>query len=304
MNLNGKRILITGCGGMLGEAVYNHFKNKAQIKATDCVVVEPWLTKLDVTNFKELNKQAHDFNPAIIIHLAALTDLEYCEKNPLEAYRVNTLGAEYVALVCKNLKIPMVHISTAGVYDGKKERYTDFDIANPINVYGASKYAGELAVKEILPQHWILRPGWMMGGGPKKDKKFINKIIKQIKAGSKELFVVDDKFGTPTYTYDLAKIMEAIVSRCPYGNYNAVCLGGGSRFDLTKFILKELKLGRKVKVKRVSTPKLKNFIKEDYFAPRPRSEHLINYKLQLYNIDLARDWKECVSEYLKKFEWL
>ncbi|MBI2449854.1 NAD(P)-dependent oxidoreductase [Candidatus Pacearchaeota archaeon] len=297
------KILITGCGGMLGEAVYNHFKDKCLIFATDIDINEPWLKYLDVTDYKKVEETTKKINPDYIFHLAALTDLEYCEKNMFEAFKVNAMGAENVALVCRRLDIPMVYISTAGVFNGEKEVYFDYDIANPINIYGKSKYGGEMDVKRILKKYFIFRPGWMIGGGPKKDKKFVNKIIKQLQAGTKELFVVDDKMGSPTYTYDLARIIEAVIMKCPYGSYNAVCEGGGTRYDVAKIILEILKLDNKVKIKKIKTEQLKTYVKADFSAPRPNSEKMINIKLKLRGINIPRDWKICLNEYLNKFDW-
>src|SRR3989338_968709 len=297
------KILVTGCGGMLGEAVYNHFKNRAIVIATDKNVNEPWLHNLDVTDYASVREFVYRVNPDYIFHLAALTDMEYCEKNHLDAYKTNAIGSENIALLCKKLDIPMIYISTAGVFDGKKEVYEDYDVPNPLSIYGKSKYAGECSVKSILSKYFVFRPGWMIGGGPDKDKKFINKIIKQIRDGKKVLHVVDDKMGSPTYTYDLARIIEKVIFTCPYGAYNAVCEGGGSRYDIAKEILRIKGLDKKIKVKKVSSQELKKYIKEDYFAPRPYSEQMVNIKLQIRGVDIPRHWKIWLQEYMEKFDW-
>lgn len=297
------KILITGCGGMLGEAVYGHFKDRAFVHATDIDVNEPWLHYMDVTDFKQVKDVAERIKPDYIFHLAALTDLEYCEQNPVEAYKVNALGTENVMLICKKLDIPMIYISTAGVFNGRQEFYVDYDDAEPLNVYGKSKYAGEKIVRENMRKIFVFRPGWMIGGGPKKDKKFIKKMIDQIKSGKKEIHVVDDKIGSPSYTYDFAKIIEAVITSCPYGEYNAVCEGGGSRYDVAKLILETKGLDSKIKIKKVKSSELKKHIKEDYFAPRPRSEQMINLKLKMRGINIERDWRICLKEYLNKFDW-
>ena len=123
-----------------------------------------------------------------MINLAALTDLEYCELNPKIAWETNALGQENICLAAQALNAAVVYISTAGIFDGKKEFYDDFDIPNPINVYGKSKYHGEVITPKLAEKHFVFRAGWMMGGGPRKDKKFINKIFKQLQSGKKELF--------------------------------------------------------------------------------------------------------------------
>ena len=116
-----------------------------------------------------------------------------------------------MAMVTEHSESIFVYISTAGIFDGKKEFYNDFDKPNPINIYGKSKYNGELYVQKHVSKHYIFRAGWMMGAGPNKDKKFINKIYKQIKKGQKEIFIVDDKIGSPTYTVDFSKSMLNVI---------------------------------------------------------------------------------------------
>lgn len=294
------RILITGCGGMLGEAVYAFYSKTCSVKATDLETNEEWLLYLDVRDYQAIEKEILEFKPTIIFHLAALTDLEYCEVNPLEAYKTNTLGAENIAILCKKYNILMVYISTAGIFDGSQDVYNDFDRPNPINYYGKSKYAGERFVKSYLDAYFVFRPGWMMGGGPRKDKKFVKKIIDKINSGEKELFVVRDKLGTPSYTYDFAKNMLEVINSGLYGLYNMVCGGGGSRYDVAEEILKILNLENKIKLTEVSS----DFFKEEYFAPRPYSEKLLTLKLNLRGLNKMRDWRLCLREYLNRYEWL
>lgn len=290
------KVFITGCGGMLGEAVFDLLKNQVKILATDKDVNDSFLSYCDIRDSRHLSKMIKEFNPDIIFHLAALTDLEYCERHRLEAYEVNAKATEYIASICRDLKIPMVYISTAGIFDGKKEFYIDDDGPNPINVYGKTKYEGERAVQRICPKHFIFRAGWMMGGGPKKDKKFVNKIMKQINAGSKVLNVVDDKLGTPTYTFDFVKNILTVVGRDLYGLYNLVCRGSGSRFDVAKEIVKNLKKSD-IKINKVKS----DFFKKEYFAKRPRSEKLVPFKLKKMKLYTMRDWKICLKEYLPTF---
>jgi len=294
MLLNKKtRVMITGCGGMLGQAVYDKFSKKCTVLATDIDINESWLVYCDVRNLNSILKLALDFKPNLIINLAALTDLEYCEKNEEDSWLTNSLGQENICLVAKRLDIPVVYISSAGIFDGKKEYYHDFDIPNPLSMYGKSKYYGELITQNIGDKYFIFRAGWMMGGGPRKDKKFINKIFKQIISGAKELYVVDDKLGTPTYTVDFANSMFKIIATDNYGLYNMVCEGDGSRYDVALYFLKCLKLEDKIKVNIVKS----DYFKEEYFAPRPLSEKLVNLKLKQRNMLYMRYWQECLAEY-------
>lgn len=138
-----------------------------------------------------------------------------------------------------------------------------------------------------------------MGGGPKKDKKFINKIIKQLKDGKKEIAVVDDKFGTPCYTYDLAKIIYYLLDKGLYGVYHGVCEGSANRFDVAKYLIELLGLEKKIKIKKVGS----GYFKKEYYAIRPASEKLMNDNLRKLGIKITRGWKECLAEYIKKFDW-
>jgi dTDP-4-dehydrorhamnose reductase len=222
-----KKIYIAGCGGMLGEAVYRRFSRVADVKATDIDLNEPWLEFADVRDYQLCWDSIKSFAPDAIINLAALTDLEFCEKNPENAWLTNALGAENLGLIAEQLEVPYVYISTAGIFGGEKDYYTDFDTPDPCSIYAKAKYYGEMFVLRHVRKHFVLRAGWMMGGGPKKDKKFINKLYRQIKSGKNVLQVVEDKSGTPTYTVDFAEGMAAILASGLYGLYNQVC--GGSR---------------------------------------------------------------------------
>jgi dTDP-4-dehydrorhamnose reductase len=296
-----EHVLITGCGGMLGKAMYAKTVEKygeSFVRATDIDLNEPWLSKLDVRDIREYEEAVREWKPSIIIHLAALTDLEYCEKNSNDAWATNALGAENAAILAHKYNVLLVYISTAGIFDGGKDEYTDFDTPNPLGYYAKSKCHGEKFVEQHLSKYYIFRAGWMMGGGLKKDKKFINKIYKQIKSGSKELFVVDDKLGTPTYTVDFASAIMKVIDSDYYGLYNQVCEGSCSRFDVAEEFIKQLELTDKIKVTKVSS----DYWKEEYFAPRPASEKLINVKLTMRGINYMRDWRVCLAEYAQEFK--
>ena len=185
----------------------------------------------------------------------------------------------------------MLYISTAGIFDGKKEFYDDWDLPNPLGCYARSKYAGELFVKENVRKHLICRAGWMMGGGPAKDKKFIQKILKQLKDGKDELFIVNDKDGTPTYTQDFAKNVKTLLTNEVWGLYNMVCGGQTNRLEVAKELLILLGLEDKINLKKVTS----DYFKETYFAERPPCERLVNKKLDLRGLNLMRDWRVCLK---------
>jgi dTDP-4-dehydrorhamnose reductase len=289
------KIFMAGVGGMLGEAFHQVFTKKGyEIQCSDIDVNESWLKYLDFRNYDAYRVAVMKFNPDYIFHIGAYTSLEFCELNPLDTYSTNTLSVEHAVTLANELDIPMLYISTAGIFDGEKPLYDDWDLPNPLGVYARSKYMGERYVVENARRYYICRAGWMMGGGPGKDKKYISKIMKQIKNGVSVLNVVDDRDGTPTYTLDFAATCEALVRTDYYGLYNMVCAGQTSRLEVTAEILSVLGLSNEIQIKSVTS----DFFKEEYFAARPVSERLINTKLGLRNLDLMRDWKLCVKEYL------
>ncbi len=294
-------VLITGCSGMLGKAVYKAAIMKygeGNVHATDIDLNETWLSELDVRNITQYEEAFVRVKPTLVIHLAAHTDLEYCEKNQEDAWATNALGPENAALLCSKYDAVLAYVSTAGIFDGAQDVYTDFDTPNPLSYYGKAKYYGERFVQGYLKKYFIFRAGWMMGGGPSKDKKFVNKIYKQIASGATELFVVDDKLGTPTYTVDFADSLLKVIDTEYYGLYNQVCGGDCSRYDVATQFVKNLGLENSVKVTKVSS----DHFKEEYFAPRPTSEKLVNLKLNLRKINFMRDWKECLLEYSEEFK--
>jgi dTDP-4-dehydrorhamnose reductase len=197
-----QKIYIAGCGGMLGEAFYLQFNQDFELKCTDKDVNESWLSFLDFRDYEAYKKDVYDFKPGLLFHLGAYTDLEFCEQNGDDTYLTNTVSVENAVYIANNLDIPLLYISTAGIFDGKKETYDDWDQPNPLGVYARSKYMGERFVVENAKKYLICRAGWMMGAGPRKDKKFIQKIMKQIKDGKKDLFIVNDKRSErlPTHT--------------------------------------------------------------------------------------------------------
>lgn len=292
-----KKIYMAGCGGMLGEAFYSRFKNDYELKCTDKDVNEDWLSFLDFRDLAAYKKDVMNFKPDYLFHLGAYTDLEFCEENAEDTYLTNTLSVENAVYIANTLDIPLLYISTAGIFDGKKDLYDDWDLPNPLGVYARSKYMGERYVAENAKRFLVCRAGWMMGAGPKKDKKFIQKLMRQLKDGKKELFIVDDKDGTPTFTHDFAKNVKALIENEYWGLYNMVCGGQTSRLEVADELLKMLNLQDKVKITTVNS----DYFKDVYYAERPPSERLVNRKLALRELNLMQDWKIALKEYLNMY---
>lgn len=292
-----KKVYVAGSGGMLGEGFYKVFGEDYELKCTDIDVNESWLSYTDFRDFDAYRKDVLDFMPDYLFHLGAHTSLEYCDTHSDEAYETNTLAVENAVRISNELNIPLLYISTAGIFDGKQDTYDDWDIPNPLGHYARSKWAGEVFVQQNKQQHIICRAGWMMGAGPKKDKKFIQKLMKQLKEGKTELFVVNDKLGTPTYTHDFARNVKLLIQKEVWGLYNMVCGGITGRFEVAEELVRVLGLEGKVKVTAVDS----DYFKQEYFSLRPPSERLINKKLDLRKMNVMRDWKVCLQEYMDNY---
>ncbi len=295
--MNRKKIYIAGCGGMLGEAFYKIFGEEYELKCTDIDVNTDWLSYLDFRDYDAYRSDVEKFKPDYLFHLGAYTDLEYCELNPDDTYATNTMAVENATYIANRLDIPILYISTAGIFDGGKDTYDDWDEPNPLGHYARSKYAGEVFVENNCFRRIVCRAGWMMGGGPKKDKKFIQKIMGQLKEGKKELFIVNDKLGTPTYTHDFARNVKVLLKKEYWGLYNMVCGGITGRYEVAVELIKILGLEDNIKITAVDS----DYWKEVYFAERPPSERLIDKKLDLRGVNIMRDWRVCLQEYVEDY---
>jgi dTDP-4-dehydrorhamnose reductase len=292
-----KKIYIAGCGGMLGEAFHHIFGSAGDIRCSDIDVNEKWLDHLDFRDFAAYRRAVLSFRPDYLFHLGAFTDLEHCERNPEDTYATNTLAVENAVHIANSLDIPLLYISTAGIFDGTKEWYDDWDTPNPLGSYARSKYMGEVFVEKNCRRYLVCRAGWMMGGGPRKDKKFIQKLMRQIKDGRNELSIVHDKLGTPTYTHDFARNVKALLESELWGLYNMVCGGVTGRFEVAQELVDAIGMTERIKLNAVDS----EFWKDTYFAPRPASERLVNRKLDLRGLNIMRDWRICLREYVESY---
>lgn len=288
------RILVTGAAGMLADSLVPTLRqDRSQVLSTDINISDPGCTFLDVRDYDQVRRFARRTRPNLIVHLAAETDVDKCELEPDHAYRTNTLGTQNVAMVCRTLGLPIVYVSTAGVFDGRKEEpYTEFDEPHPVNVYGSSKLTGERYVRQLVDEHFIIRAGWMVGGGY-KDKKFVRKILNQIAQGATKIHAVTDKYGTPTYAPAFSVMVRKLIKTGFFGTYHVACKGGGSRFDIAREILAVI---NRTDIDLV--PVTSDYFKREYPAPRPRSEMMRNYILELRGLDEMPTWQEALRQYL------
>lgn len=281
------RMLITGAAGMVGSYVPEVFEG-IELTLTD---IEGQFLKLDVRNLEDVMNTVRETRPDVVVHLAAATDVDCCEQDPDWAYQTNTLGTQNVAMACQSYGAVMVYIGTAGVFWGDKpEPYTEFDDPRPANIYGHSKLHGERSVSSLLQKHYIVRAGWMIGGG-RKDKKFVGKIVRLMLNGACHIRAVDDKFGSPTYAKDLLQGIRRLLDIEYYGLYHMVNVGNVSRYQVALAIAGIL--GRTdIEVEPVSSAHF------PLPAPRARSEAMRNYKLELMGLDQPRAWHVALEEYL------
>lgn len=289
-----KRIYLAGSGGMLGKALYEEWSTNSHVRCTDIDVNEPWLDYLDFRDFSAYRDEVRAHDTEVLVHVGAHTSLEFCELNPDEAYSTNVMAVENAVNIANELDIPVIYIGTAGVFDGAKDEYDDWDDPNPLGVYARSKWAGEVFVAQNARRHLICRAGWMMGGGPQKDKKFVQKMMAQIRSGASELRVVNDRLGTPTYTRDFAKNLRLLLDSQHWGLYNMVCQGMTSRLEVAGAIVDILGLTQDVRVVPVDS---EHFARE-YFAPRPACERLRNRKLELRGLSIMPSWRDSLEHYL------
>ena len=289
------KIYVLGCGGMLGDALYKHFSQEHNVMATDIKLTSEWVSFMDVRDYHAMHYDVSEFNPDIIMNLAAMTDLEECEDYAGDAIDTNAGGSANCAALATKFGIPYVYISTAGIFDGKKEFYSDEDQPNPLCVYAKSKYWGEL-IAQTVPNHRVIRPGWQMGSGP-KDKKLIQKLWQQIKAGATELNMVADKLGTPTYVKDFTLGIDKLLETNTYGTFNMTCKGTASRYDVAVEFVRLLGLQDKIKINKVDS----SFWAKEYFAPRPPSEKLLTTRLDTLGLNVMRPWQVALAEYLEEY---
>ena len=277
-------IFVTGADGMVGSYLKEVFSGE-KLVLTD-------IDTLDVRDPGKVKKEINKMKPEFVLHLAAETDVDRCEKEAGHAYLTNALGTQNVALACQETGAIMIYISTAGVFGGEKtEPYTEFDQPNPANVYGRTKWEGEKIVQFLLNRYYIVRAGWMIGGR-EKDKKFVGKIVRQFSEKDK-ILAVNDKIGTPTYARDLLEGIQKLMKTGYYGLYHMTNKGVCSRYDVAVEIGRLL--GWKTPVEPVSS---------DLFplpAPRARSEAMRNYKLELLKIHKMRPWQDALREYLENW---
>ncbi|MBI4973494.1 dTDP-4-dehydrorhamnose reductase [Candidatus Roizmanbacteria bacterium] len=285
------RILIIGADGMLGGSLLAQLKKKdITLFAFSHTKKTRDLTPLEITDHEQVRNIVVSNKPDIIIHLAALTNVDYCESHEDEAFKVNYEATKNIVSICKKEDITLYFLSTGAVFSGEKKKpYIENDVCDPVNVYGKTKKKAEEEVRK-LSSYCIIRTGWLIGGGD-KDTKFVSLILSQLKNKTPLLRAVSDIYGSPTLTFDLATVIIKLIERKAQGTLHAVNRGMATRFDITKKILEILK--SEVKLEPVPF----GYFKEN--AKRPTMEALDSSKLKSqYHLSLP-PWQVSLRTYIK-----
>jgi len=269
------KVLLLGAGGMLGHALVNQFSGDELLVGD--------LPEFDLTKFAEVKHKIREMNPEFIINAAAYTNVDGCETNTALCNLINGEAVGNLASIAKELGIILVHYSTDYVFAGDQEKgYQEEDKTNPLNTYGQSKELGERLLKENTDKHYLIRTAWLYGPS---GKNFVDTII-DLSAKNRKIPVVNDQFGNPTYTKDLARsTRQILVDKRPFGIYHQTNEGSCSWYEFALKI-KELK-GFKAEVIAVTSEQFKRP------ASRPKYSKLINSKLPPLRL-----WQEALKDYL------
>lgn len=277
------KVLITGCRGQLGLELIRQFNEFDGLYS----LIETDVHNLDITNQAMVFDLVKSQKPDVIINCAAYTNVDGCESDELNAYRVNAIGPQNLSAAAFSVGAKIVQVSTDYVFDGTvSSPKIESDPINPRSVYGKSKALGEILVKEINPRHFIVRTAWLYGEG----NNFVRTMLKLAKEKD-EVKVVNDQFGSPTSTKDLARCIIKLINTESYGTYHGTCEGSCSWNQFAKKIF-EIK-GINIKVSDITTEELNRP------AERPKYSVLDNFMLRLIGINEFRSWEEALIDYLK-----
>lgn len=279
------KVLVTGVNGQLGYDVINELIRR-DIEAVGVDVQE-----MDITDSIMVRKVMEEISPDAVIHCAAWTAVDAAEDEVEKCTLVNAKGTENIAKVCKDLSCKMMYISTDYIFDGQGTRPWEPDdpVTEPLNVYGLTKYMGEQAIRACLDEYFIVRIAWVFG---KNGHNFIKTMLNLSKK-FKKLTVVNDQYGTPTYTYDLARLLVDMILTEKYGNYHVTNEGGFiTWYDFACEIFRQA--GIEMEVAPVTSA--------EYAAKakRPENSRLSKEKLVQEGFLPLPDWKDALGRYLKE----
>lgn len=277
-----KRIIVTGCNGQLGRAINKELSGNSEISFVNTDVAE-----LDITSIDKVMELVREVKPYAIINCAAHTAVDACETDWDNAYRINAIGPRNLSIAATETGAKMIHVSTDYVFNGKSSKpYIEFDKPDPQGAYGATKLAGENMVKDFADHYFIFRTAWLYGEG----KNFVRTMLRLSETNDK-VRVVNDQFGSPTSTKELAGAIAHLLFTENYGLFHATCEGSCSWADFAEEIFRLA--GKSTTVEGITT--------EEYNAPaaRPAYSILENYMLKLTSDYKFADWHDAIEEYIK-----
>jgi dTDP-4-dehydrorhamnose reductase len=284
-------ILITGCRGQLGMDLMAHLSDNYQVAGIS-------RSEVSITDRTGLIRMFNAVRPDLVIHTAAMTDVDECELNPGMAMAVNADGTENVALACKSVNAKCLYFSTNYVFDGaKKSPYIEGDLINPGTAYGRSKYAGEERITSIIDDYIIVRIGWVYGSyGHNFVKTIIRHGTDQLRAKqegkvAQTIQVVADQVGNPTWSMDIARQTHAIIQSGLFGLFHVASQGETSWFDFTRLIFEKLQM----------PVALESCSSEEFAqaANRPAYSALGNSRISEAGIDIMRDYQHAIGDFLQ-----
>jgi len=280
------KIAIIGAKGQLGFDLVRAFKD------TEHEIVPLTHADIDVTDLRSSVDILRNIQPEAVLNCAAYVRVDDAEEFADKAFAVNALGARNIALICSDLNLILVHISTDYVFDGRKtEPYTEEDTPDPLNVYGNSKLAGEYCIRNILEKYYIIRSSSLFGiaGASGKGGNFVETMIKKARSGE-EIKVVDDMVMSPTYTRDAADMIRRIlIKELPYGIYHAANTGQCSWYEFARTIFDIL--GIEADLYPTKTDAMKSKAKRPMYSP------LVSMKLKKYGLEME-NWEGALRRYL------
>jgi dTDP-4-dehydrorhamnose reductase len=281
------KVLVTGAKGQLGFDVVNEVKSRGY----EAVGVD--IDELDITDAVSVNKTITEMNPDVVIHCAAWTAVDAAEDNEEKVRAVNVGGTKNIAEICGKLDCKLIYISTDYVFDGQgDEPWKPDDKCNPLGVYGQTKYEGESAAQSHCEKLSIVRIAWVFG---KSGSNFVKTMLNLAKTRN-SLSIVNDQIGTPTYTFDLSKLLVDMAETDKYGKYHATNEGGYiSWFDFASEIFKQTNV--KIELKPVTSEEFPTK------ARRPSNSRLDKSKLIQSGFEPLPDWKDALQRYLKELEF-
>ena len=281
------KILVTGFRGQLGYDCVRELKERGYNN-----VLGIDRDELDITDEAAVKKFIKEYNPEIVMHNAAWTAVDKAEQMPEAVYAVNALGPKYIAEACKEVGATMFYISTDYVFNGKGEE--PFEVNDPkegLSVYGKTKAQGEDFVRGTLDKHFIIRISWVFGIN---GNNFIKTMLKLADMGKTELNIVCDQVGSPTYTYDLSKLMCDMMVTEKYGTYHATNEGFTNWAEFASFIFKTA--GIDMKVNPVTTEEYKKLVPNQ--AGRPLNSRMSKKSLEDAGFNLMPSWQDATARYI------